>query len=234
MIPKISYPLISIHVPSLKTAVLFRPMLVKEQKILLVAKETKDPVEILMATKQVIVNCCTQEEFLPHLAIFDIEMIFIKLYAGSVTNMIAMGFVDTEDQKERIFQVDLSKVELSQPIEDIEPIVYNDTTIELAYPPASLYSDRDFLNADSAQLTDKLIEKSIKAVCVGDQKYSVADLAPDELNQWIDDLPIPIENGIRDFFGSLPTIKYTIEYQNDNGKDRKIVLSTLNDFFTWY
>ena len=112
MLPKIQYPVHTIIVPSTKKKVNFRPFLVKEEKILLMAKESEKDSDILMAVKQIVNNCSTDPKFdVNSLSIFDLEYIFLKLRAASVDNTIKISYKDLEDDKVYDFEIDLLKKE---------------------------------------------------------------------------------------------------------------------------
>src|SRR5574343_282713 len=97
-LPKIDYPILNIKVPSTKKEHMFRPFLVKEEKILLMAKESRNNADIFTAIKQVVQNCCLDEKFkIDALPIFDLEYLFIKLRAFSIDNVIKINYRDEEE-----------------------------------------------------------------------------------------------------------------------------------------
>ena len=87
-LPKIEYPLYQITVPSTKKNLKFRPFLVKEEKLLLMGKESTESSDILMAIKQIVNNCCVDDMDINKLCIFDLEYIFLKLRSLSVDNIV--------------------------------------------------------------------------------------------------------------------------------------------------
>ena len=99
-LPKISSPIFDLTVPSTKQAVKFRPFLVKEEKILLMASQTGNETDILNAITQIVNNCVHADGFdVTKLASFDIEYIFLKIRAKSVDNVVELAFRDNEDEK---------------------------------------------------------------------------------------------------------------------------------------
>jgi len=111
-LPKIDYPLYNISIPSLRKTYRFRPFLVKEEKILLMAKESKNQSDIFSAIKQVATNCCVDNIDLNKLPLYDLEYIFLKLRSFSVDNIIKISYKDLEDEKIYDFNVDLNEVEI--------------------------------------------------------------------------------------------------------------------------
>jgi hypothetical protein len=115
-LPKIEHPIHKIKIPSTKKEVGFRPFLVKEEKLLLMAKESETPSDILSTIKQIINNCCLDPKFdINKLAIFDLEYIFLRLRAISVDNNVKVTYRDNEDQKLYDFDIPLNKVEIKYP-----------------------------------------------------------------------------------------------------------------------
>jgi hypothetical protein len=149
-----------------------------------------------------------------------------------------VSYIDNDDQKTYTFDVDLEKVEVKFPEKDNKEIKVSDAVgIVMRYPPAVLYSNKEFLESQGADLVDKLIRACIDKVY--DSKQSEPLVWPGksgrdytELQSWIDNLDIKSYDKIREFLNSVPSLHYEIKYSNANGKERTITLTTLNDFFT--
>ena len=143
-LPKIPHPTFTLEVPSTKKKLTFRPFLVKEEKILLMAKTSQDENDVLSAVKQIVNNCCETKGFdVNKIAIFDLEYLFLKIRASSVGNMISLSYNDLEDKKQYSFEVDLNKIEVEFPAKSVSnKIEINGKTgILMSYPPASLYDE---------------------------------------------------------------------------------------------
>src|SRR6185295_13101341 len=107
-IPKIDYPTFELTVPSTKEVIRYRPFLVKEEKILLVAQQTDSLNDILYAMQQIITNCVITPGFnIKKLMLFDIEYIFLKLRASSINNLIDITYKDPEDNKMYTVKINL-------------------------------------------------------------------------------------------------------------------------------
>jgi len=234
MLPKIDYPIYKIKVPSMGKEQQFRPFLVKEEKLLLMAKESSNPKDVLGAIKQVINNCCMEKKLdVNKLTIFDLEYVFLKLRAISVENTIKVSYRDTEDNNVYDFDVDLEKVEMIYPKKVSNTIKITEKSgITMKYPPASLYEDEEFLNLESDQLFE-LISRCIESVYYEDNVYTTDQYKREELSEFVESLDIKTFEAIQSFLLSAPKMEYRIKYKNSLGHDREIVLSSLNDFFTW-
>jgi hypothetical protein len=234
MLPKIEHPIFKIKIPSLKKDHSFRPFLVKEEKVLLMAKESKNNADIFAAIKQVVINCSLDKNLnIDKLAIFDLEYIFLKLRAFSVDNVVNVSYRDNEDDKVYNFEIDLNDIKVIYPAKTIDKIEINETTgLLMKYPSASLYSDQEFLNTERDHYF-KLILKCVDKIYFGDEIYEVKDIPIDELENFIENLGVGIFKQVNDFLVNTPKIQHTIEYTNEKGNKREIYLNSLNDFFTW-
>jgi hypothetical protein len=233
-LPKIDYPVHKIKIPSLNKEYHFRPFLVKEEKLLLMAKESENPSDILTAIKQIITNCSIDVKLdVDKLAIFDLEYIFLKLRAFSVDNNIKVSYKDNEDQKVYDFDIDLDKVEVVFPEKMDNTIkITNKSGIVMKHPSASLYDDKEFLKADKDYMFE-LILRCVESIYYEDQVYQAKDYKKQELNEFLENLNIKVFDQVQNFLLSTPKIEYKIQYKNEFGNKREIVLNSLSDFFTW-
>lgn len=232
-LPKINYPVNSIKVPSLEKSFRFRPFLVKEEKILLMAKESDSPTDILQAIKQVVNNCSVDDKFdVDKLAIFDLEYVFLKIRAMSVDNIVKVTYKDFEDEKIYTFDVDLNKVEVEFPKDLNSKIQITDKSgIVMKYPSASLYDDKEFIDSNKDYIFE-LIVRCLDKIYEGDNVFEAKDYTLKEIRSFLEELDVKTFDKIREFLVNLPKMSYTIEYKNSLENDRKIELNSLNDFFT--
>ena len=233
-LPKISYPTYTIKVPSTKKNVKFRPFLVKEEKLLLMAKESENNSDILLSIKQIVNNCCLDENFdNEKMTIFDLEYIFIKLRAFSVDNIVKVSYKDEEDGQNYEFEVDLNAVEVEFPEKNENNIKISDTFgILMKYPSASLYEDKDFLNLDKDYLFE-LIIRCIDKIYNGDNIYEAKNYTTKDLSEFLENLDSKTFVTIQDFLMNSPKLLHVLKYKNSLGKEKQITLSSLNDFFTF-
>jgi len=232
-LPKISYPINVIKIPSLNKGFKFRPFLVKEEKLLLIAKESDTPSDVLQAIKQVVNNCSVDDKFdVDSVAIFDLEYVFLKLRAMSVDNVVKVAYKDFEDDKVYEFSVDLNAVEVEFPKDVSNKIEVTKTSgVVLKYPAASLYDDKDFINSEKDYIFE-LIVRCIDKIYDGENVYESKDYKLEQIREFLEDLDVKTFDKIREFLVNLPAMKHTIKYKNSLEHDREIVLSSLNDFFT--
>jgi hypothetical protein len=231
-LPKIEHPIFKIKIPSTKKEVRFRPFLVKEEKILLIAKSSEQENDILLAIKQVVNNCCLEELDIDKLSLFDVEYLFLKIRAQSVNNIVSVTYRDNEDNTDYDFDIDLNNVTVVFPLNQEKIIKLTETSgIVMKYPEASLYEDKEFLNSGEEafyQLVLRCIEKFYDA----DNVYETKNYTMQEISDYIDNLDVKTFDKVREFIVDQPKLNYTIDYKNKLGNTRKIELTSLTDFFT--
>ena len=234
-LPKIDHPLFDLTIPSTQQKVKMRPMLVKEEKIILIAKEAKEENDIMNAIKQIVQNCIIDNVDVEKLSLFDIQYIFIKIRSISVNNIAKITVKDSEDEKEYTLEVDLNTVEVKFNPDSKKNITVNPTTsIVMKYPEASLYSIDNVWNSDNENvILDNLISYSIDKVFVNDAVTDFQLCTPEEKKEFIESLDMKTYDQMRAFIFTLPTISHVVKYTNSKGTEREIVLSTIRDFFTF-
>lgn len=233
-LPKIDYPINTIVIPSSKKKIQFRPFLVREEKLLLTAKVSKSIEDMFQAMIQIVNNCSLDSSFdIRELPLFDLEYIFIKLRAISINNIVEQTYTDNEDGKEYKFNIDLNKIEVEFPKEVKNTIKLNDDiTIVMKYPQASLYEDEEFLKSDDDSYFELML-RCIDKIFTKTDTYDVSTSSKQELTEFLENMSIPCFESIKEFFINRPTLKYEINWTNANGTERKVVLTSLQDFFTW-
>lgn len=233
-LPKINYPLTEIKIPSTGKKTKIRPFLVKEEKILLMAKTGQDIAEVLNSIKQVVNNCLIDDSIdVDKLTLFDIEYMFLKLRAISVSNICKVSYKDGEDEKIYNFDINLDEVEVKFEKESDKVIKINDTIgIIMKYPDANLYSDKDFFKNEKDDVVAKLLIRCIDKIYDGDEIFDPKDFTKEEVIQFFDNLGTKVYEKMKEFIDNMPTLYHKIEYKNSKDQDRVIELTALTDFFT--
>ena len=229
-----TYPILSITTPHDKKIYSFRPMLVKDEKLLLMAKASEDESDILTTIKQVVSNCSTDPTFdVNKIPLFALEYVFIKLRGFSVDNVIKVSYQDFQDKKIYEFEINLKDVDVRYPETDNRKITITEKTgMIMRYPSATVYDDKKFLQTVGDDSFYKLVVKCIDQLYDEDKVYESKDFAESELLTFLDQMDIKSFEKVRDFMSQLPTLYHKITYQNSLGNERSIELTTLSDFFT--
>lgn len=233
-LPKIEKPLFELTVPSQNRTVLCRPFVVREEKILLTAQLSGNEKDIVLAIKQVLVNCIEDPSFnAEDMTTYDLEHMFLKLRARSVNNIIEVSYKDNEDEKIYKFEIDLDEVEMLKDKEINNKImITDDIGMILKFPSVSVLSAIPS-EVDSTDLVEYLVLASIDQIFDENEVYPAKDQDEQELKDFIDNLDVETFDKLREFFNSIPSLYYKIEYKNSLGNERTIELTTLSDFFTW-
>jgi hypothetical protein len=195
-------------------------MLVKEEKILLMAKQSDERADQLNSIKQVCNNCIvTPNVKVDDLAFVDMEYLFLKIRSYSISNKTKASYRDNEDEKVYNFEIDFDKVEVKQDNESNPVIDLGDNiSLVLRYPPVSVYTDKEFFNLSDDKVFETVLLASMTKIFENDKAYDCKNVQKAELQE---------------FFNSIPSLYYAIEYKNEKGTERKIELRTLEDFFTF-
>lgn len=232
-LPIVQHPTFSLILPSTQQRVSFRPFLVKEEKILLIAQSGGDQGDIVRAIKQVIASCITDpsinvEEF----ATFDLEYFFIKLRSKSVQNIIELQYKDNEDEKIYTIEVDLDEVEVIKDKEAASRIEISPTSgINLRYPQLSIMDSVEAI-ADAVDFNFAIMQACIETIYDGDRVFKTSDFTKEEVREYLDSLDVKTYQAIQLFIEAMPRVEHTIGYTNSMGNDIKIKLKSLTDFFT--
>ena len=232
MLPKITHPLFDINVPSLDEKKKFRPFLVKEEKILLMAGESQNEGDVLQALLQIITNCCQEELDVTKLAIFDIEYVFLKLRARSVDNMVELVYEDMEDEEERKFLINLDDIELSYDEKHSKIIdITKNIKMKMKYPTSKLTAAVESAKTE-LEFLDELLVECVECVYDEESGEMFDTFTKEEIKEFLDNLDSKSHAKIKDFFETMPKLYHKIEYTNSKGTKREIELKTVTDFFT--
>lgn len=232
-LPKIEHPRYKTTLPSTGKTVSYRPFTARQEKILLMAKESGKDEDILSAVHDV-VNGCTEDVDVDRITIFDLEWLFVKIRSVSISNISEVAYIDQSDGKTYEFQVDLDKVDIIRP-EPVDPKikVTDDLIIQMRWPEARLYQDPTLLASQGPDAFEVLLARCIDKIYTADQEYDPSMEPDNELIEWVRDLDSKTYERASAFLDSAPRLNYVIEYKNSKDEDRRIVLSTLTDFFSF-
>ena len=232
-LPKMLHPTFPLTIPSTKKVVKFRPFLVKEEKILLMAKVSKDMSDILGAIKQIVNNCAVDRGFdINKLTVFDMEYLFLKIRSSSIGNIVPLAFKDNEDGKEYKFEVDLNTVEVMFPATNDPDIKITDKLgIKMKYPSATMYDDKNFLSMGQEAMFE-LIIRCVDKIYDENGMYEAKAYSKEDIGTFIEELDVKSFEKIQDYLNNTPKLYHLISYENEKGTARKIELTTLSDFFT--
>ncbi len=237
-LPKIVTPTYELVLPSSNRKIKFRPFLVKEEKILILAMESQDTKQIANAVKNVITHCIlTKGIKVDKLSTFDIEYLFLNIRGKSVGEDIEVMVTCPDDGKTQVptlINIDSIKVQRSD--EHETDIKLDDTyTLRMKYPSLNEFIKSNFAGGvDDMNVDDTfdLIASCIEQVYSEEESWSSADCTKKELKDFLEQLDSKQFKNIEKFFETMPKLSHTVTVINPNTKkENKIVLEGLQNFF---
>jgi hypothetical protein len=199
------------------------------------AKTGGDPRDALTAVRQVVNNCIVDDKMdIDSLTTFDIEYLFIKLRAYSISNVTKVSYIDSEDNETYEFEVNLDDVVVKFPENIDKNIKINDdTVVVMKYASSSLMIDDEFTQTDMNKYFDMLIANCVDKIFQGDEVFEIRDVPKAELQKYLEDEFDSLSyDKMRKFVLNMPRLNYEIKYTNSKGTERKILMTSLVDFFT--
>ena len=234
-LPKIETPTYELTLPSQEIKVKYRPFLVKEEKILLMAMESQKADEIFQATKQIVASCTFNSLKVEELPTFDLEYIFLQIRAKSVGEITKFKVLCPDDKKTYAdVEVDLTKVNVEVDDKHTNKLVVDEKRnlgVVLKYPTMNVLKSGTMENPTTEQIFDVLTE-CVDHIYEGDKIYPAKDSTQQEIKEFFEDLSQDSFVKIKSFFDTMPRLRHEIEVTNPvTNVKSKVVLSGLNDFF---
>ena len=227
------HPVFELKVPSTKQMVKFRPFLVKEEKLMLMAKQSGEQQDIINVIKQVISNCDIENVINANeLSSFDLELLFLKLRAKSVSEEIVISYNDPEDEKTYTFNLNIDEINVFDNPDHTNIIKLSESSgIVMKYPSASLMSDV-IMKDDVTDILFFMIRGCMDQYFDGDQIVLFKDNKVEDIDKFIESLPTSTLKEFEKFFDTMPKLYHKIEYVNEMGTKREVELKSIEDFFT--
>ena len=232
-LPKINHPIFELTLPSTKQTIQYRPFVVREEKILLVAQASQEPKDMINAIRQVVTNCIVTEGVdVNEFASFDLEYFFLKLRSKSVGNIVQLTYRDNEDEQLYTFDVDLDSINIvDQPNHTNTIDVPDGYKLTLRYPNSKLL-DVAMSAEDEGTLLYSMVKLCANTLYRDSEVYNFADQTEEEIDEFVSSLPVKCFEDMKAFLYTIPRIRHEIRYTNQLGNERAITLQNLNDFFT--
>ena len=238
-LPTIATPTYELILPSTGKKLKYRPFLVKEEKLLILALESKNQFEITNSVKDVLKECViTKGIEIDDLPTFDIEYIFLNIRAKSIGEDINVIVKCPDDRKTEvpvtIFVDEIKVVKSKEHKKDIS--LDKDMTLRMKYPSLNQFIENNFDMDDRSKTavdkTFQLVADCMDTVFTKEDAWDSNDYSPEERMQFIEQLSSRQFKEVEKFFATMPKLSHTIEVTNPNTKKKsKIVLEGLADFF---
>ena len=204
-----------LKLPSSGEKIEYRPFLVKEEKILLMAMEGEDEKEILRALKQLITQCVDTEGFkVDDIAMVDLEYIFLRMRAKAVGDISTVSFKHKPGECDEVIkiEIDLTKVEPTKSKNESDLIkITDEVQVRMVPPTVKALSNIDGSKSQIDSAFDT-VRDCITEIYFNEELFSVQDHTTKEVDDFIDSLSSNQFSKLRDYFDNLPALKHDIEY----------------------
>lgn len=231
-LPKLNSATYATTIPSTNKKITFRPYLVKEEKILMMALESKDQEQIIRATKELISSCVTEDIDVNKLATFDVEHLFLQLRSKSVGESIGLKVKCEHCNSENDVLVDVTDINVDI-LEDNNVIMITDTVgVKMRYPSFNDVSSISESNEESIETAFNIIVQCIESIFDADEVYSASREGEAAIKNFIESLNSEQFKNIAKFFDTLPALTSTIDFNCSScNKDNSSELRGLQSFF---
>ena len=234
-LPKIVTPSFELTLPSNKKKVKYRPFLVKEEKILILAIENGGMKEITMAIKDVLKNCVlTRGVKIDELPTFDIEYLFLNIRARSIGESIDLVITCPDDGKTKVTtKIYIDEIEVKKSKDHTKDIKIDDTyTMRLKYPSLDQFVDENFNFEKETDNTFSLVASCIEMIFSKEEAWEGKDSTHKELVGFLEQLNSTQFKEVQKFFETMPKLSHDIEVENPETKVKSTVtLEGLASFF---
>ena len=236
-LPKITTPTYELVLPSTGKTVKYRPFLVKEEKVLVIALESEDNKQITNAIKAVLKACVlTKGVKVETLPTFDIEYLFLNIRGKSVGEQLEVNIICPDDEETQVpVTIDLDDIEVEKSEEHTNKIKLDtNLMMEMAYPSLDQFikSNFDLNDANQMDQSFQLIASCIDKIYSEDEVWATADCTKKEVNEFLESMNSGQFKEIEKFFETMPKLSHTISVTNPKTKVKsEVVLEGLASFF---
>ena len=234
-LPKLTTPTYELEIPSTDEKIKYRPFLVKEEKILMLAMESNAASDITQAVKDIVSECTFNKVNISNMPMFDVEYIFLQIRSKSVGEVSKLKLLCPDDKKTYAdTEVDLTKVEVQVGDDHTNKIdLGNGTGMIMQYPSIDSFKESGIQDINASNMLE-VIGGCILQIYEeeGKKVYDPKDQTKKELTDFIEQLTTDQFKHVQKFFDTMPKLKHEITVKNPKTKkDNKITLTGLNDFF---
>ena len=236
-LPKISTPTYELELPSSGQTVKYRPFLVKEEKVLVIALESEDNKQITNAIKAVLKSCIqTRGVKVEHLPTFDIEYLFLNIRGKSVGEELEVNVICPDDEETQVkTTINLDDIQIEKDENHTKQIKLDDNLMmEMKYPSLEQFikNNFDFDEKNQMDQSFELIATCIDKIFSEEEVWATADCTKKEVNEFLESMNSSQFKEIETFFETMPKLSHTIKVTNPKTKvESDVVLEGLASFF---
>jgi|TARA_Y100000114_G_scaffold88283_1_gene81713 hypothetical protein len=232
-LPKLNnVPKYKLNIPSTKKEITFRPFLVKEEKILLIALESQDPIQITTAITDTVTSCIFENLDRKDLKSYDIEYLFLKIRAKSVGEKSTLLFNCKDCNTENKVVINIDEIEID--VKKINNIIKisNEISVEMKHPTfESISKNKKIVNESPTQQVFGFIQESISAVLTENERFDMKDATDQEFQEFIESMTQDQFSKIREYIENIPKLSHKVNYACTNcKKENDVTLEGLQSF----
>jgi len=233
-LPKLDTPIYELVLPSTEETIKYRPFLVKEQKLLLMAQNSKNKKEMLDAIAQIMENCTFGKINAQESYVFDVEYVFLQIRRKSVGDKVTLNLLCEDDNETRVpTEINLGDIKVDITENHTNEIqLNNDVKMIMSYP--KIYTmDKINLDTTSNETSLDIIVHCIHQIIDGDKVYEKADMSSADLTEFIESMNQQNLEDILKFFNTMPKMRHKITITNPNTNvENTINIEGIDSFFT--
>ena len=234
-LPKLGYPTFELELPSTGKTIKYRPFLVKEEKVLLMALESKDEKQVVSAVKDLIKNCVITRIKVDNLPSFDLEYLFLKIRGASIGENITLTVTCLDDNETQVeANININDVEILKPEGHDKKIMFDDKTgLVMKYPSMKEFVDREFLQKEmKTEDVYGFIADSIDQIFDNEEVYDSSTTTKKEFRTFVDSLTTKQCEKIQKFYETSPKLSHTFKVTNPKtNKESSYTIEGLQSFF---
>ena len=234
-LPTMDLPTYDLEVPSTKKKIKFRPFLVKEEKVLLMALESDNEENIRSAVQSLLKSCIQSRIKLENLATFDLEYIFLNIRAVSVGEVVEINVTCQDDNETSVrYNLNLTEVNVNFPKGHSNKIMLTkDTGVIMKYPSFDRFVDSQFANKEVTEDTVlEIIAESIDQIFQGEEVFDESTTSPKEFKEFVESLTNAQMEKLQKFFETSPKLEHTFKVTNPKTNvESEYTISGLASFF---
>ena len=236
-LPKIATPTYELELPSTGKTISYRPFLVKEEKLLVLALESEDTKQITNAIKAVLKSCVqTKGIKVETLPTFDIEFLFLNIRGKSVGEELEVNVICPDDEETQVkVTINLDDIQIEKSEDHNNQIKLDDELMmEMKYPSLDEFikNNFDFKNENAMDQSFQLIASCIDKIYNEEEVWATADCTKKEVNEFLEQMNSSQFKEIETFFETMPKLSHTITVTNPKTKvESEVVLEGLASFF---
>jgi len=230
-LPKIEKPIFELILPSTGETIRYTPFSVKEEKILLIAQESKELEQAILAVTQIVNNCLINKS-VEDLAMFDLEYVLLTLRSKSVDNNVKFSVKDPETDEAVELELDLSEIKVTANDKHSKELRINESYIlYMRYPTINEFMHMLKKGAKDTETNFKIMVDCMDRLVSQDEVYNFSDFNEEEINDFLDNLESDVIKKLKVFFDTMPKLRHEIKYTNSKGNDKTFVIEGMVKFF---